>query len=60
MRLYRVVGPNFVAGFKCINGTVVGYAPILRKWVKNGDKDEDRVVAGLKRSGVKVQLIYEI
>lgn len=49
-KLYRVVGPNFVAGFVCKDGYVIRFAPILRKWVM---RKEENTVENLKRFKVE-------
>jgi len=35
-RLWRVTGPNFVAGFTEYNDEITGSAPILKKWCQYG------------------------
>jgi hypothetical protein len=37
-RLWRVTGPNFVAGLTEYNDEITGSAPILRKWYTYGDR----------------------
>jgi hypothetical protein len=57
-RLWRVTGPNFVAGFTEYNDEITGAAPILRKWCGyGGNAVYAREV--MERKGWKVEVVDE-
>lgn len=57
-RLWRVTGPNFVAGFTEYNDEITGSAPILWKWCQYGNR-LGHTITTLRRAGFTVEQVED-